>query len=86
MLKADGLDDAIIGVGHRCGEPAVVVYDIDLAIQAVHRELKCEIWEAVEYFNFNILGSYIGEHTPIFVERVQGIKELEEWVDANGQP
>ena len=49
MLKADGLDDAIIGVGHRCGEPAVVVYDIDLAIQAVQRELKCEIWEAVEY-------------------------------------
>jgi hypothetical protein len=86
MLKADGLDDAIIGVGHRCGEPAVVVYDIDLSIQAVQRELKCEIWEAVEYFNFNILGSYIGEHTPIFVERVQGIKELEEWVDANGQP
>jgi hypothetical protein len=85
MLKADGLDDAIIGVGHRCGEPTVVVYDIDLSIQAVQRELKCEIWEAVEYFNFNILGSYIGEHTPMFVERVQGIKELEEWVDANGQ-
>ena len=86
MLKADGLDDAIIGVGHRCGEPTVVVYDIDLSIQAVQRELKCEIWEAVEYFNFNILGSYIGEHTPMFVERVQGIKELEEWVEANGQP
>ena len=84
MLKADGLDDAIIGVGHRCGEPAVVVYDIDLSIQAVQRELKCEIWEAVEYFNFNILGSYIGEHTPIFVERIQGIKELEEWVESNG--
>jgi hypothetical protein len=84
MLKADGLDDAIIGVGHRCGEPTVVVYDIDLSIQAVQRELKCEIWEAVEYFNFNILGSYIGEHTPIFVERVQGIKELEEWMESNG--
>jgi|TARA_E500000318_G_scaffold95474_1_gene95289 hypothetical protein len=84
MLKADGLDDAIIGVGHRCGEPTVVVYDIDLSIQAVQRELKCEIWEAVEYFNFNILGSYIGEHTPIFVERIQGIKELEEWVESNG--
>jgi len=84
MLKADGLDDAIIGVGHRCGEPTVVVYDIDLSIQAVQRELKCEIWEAVEYFNFNILGSYIGEHTPIFVERVQGIKELEEWMGSNG--
>jgi hypothetical protein len=60
------------------------VYDIDLSIQAVQRELKCEIWEAVEYFNFNILGSYIGEHTPIFVERVQGIKELEEWMESNG--
>jgi hypothetical protein len=73
MLKADGLDDAIIGVGHRCGEPSCRVRHRE-GIQAVQRELKCEIWEAVEYFNFNILGSYIGEHTPIFVERVKGSK------------
>lgn len=83
MLKADGLDDAIIGVAHRCGDPSVVIYDMEKAVQLVQADLNCEIWEAIEYFNFNILGSYVGEHTPIFMEPVKGIKELEEWVEAN---
>lgn len=84
MLKADGLDEAIIGVGHRCGSPSVVIYDLDKAVKIVQDELNCEIWEAIEYFNFNILGSYIGEHTPIFMEPVNGIAELQEWVENNG--
>lgn len=83
MLKADGLDKAIIGVAHRCGEPTVVAYDIERCIEAVQKELDCEIWEAIEYFNFNVLGSYMGEHTPLFIERVDGIKGLEEWVEHN---
>lgn len=84
MLKADGLDDAIIGVGHRCGDPSVVVYDLEKAVQIVQEELNCEIWEAIEYFNFNILGSYMGEHTPIFMEPVNGVAELQDWVESNG--
>jgi len=84
MLKADGLDDAIIGVGHRCGEPSIVVYDMEKAVQIVQKKMDCEIWEAIEYFNFNILGSYIGEYTPIFMEPVNGIRELKEWIEANG--
>jgi len=84
MLKADGLDEAIIGVGHRCGDPSVVIYDLEKAVQIVQEELNCEIWEAIEYFNFNILGSYMGEHTPIFMESVNGIAELQDWVESNG--
>ena len=84
MLKADGQDAAIIGVGHRCGDPSVIIYDIDLAIKIVQKELNCEIWEAIEYFNFNILGSYVGECTPIFMEPIKGLAELEEWVENNG--
>ena len=26
MLKADGFDDAIIGIGSRCGKPDIIVY------------------------------------------------------------
>jgi len=84
MLKADGLDEAIIGVGHRCGDPSVVIYDLEKAVQIVQEELNCEIWEAIEYFNFNILGSYMGEHTPIFMESVNGLAELQDWVESNG--
>ena len=83
MLKADGLDKAIIGVAHRCGDPTVVAYDIDKCIQAIQKELKCEIWEAIEYFQFNVVGSYMGEHTPVFIEKLKGVKELEQWVAEN---
>jgi len=24
--------------------------------------------EAMEYFDFNVVGSYVGEHTPAFIE------------------
>ena len=26
-MTADGFDDAIIGIGHRCGQPSLIVYD-----------------------------------------------------------
>jgi len=84
MLKADGLDEAIVGVGHRCGEPTVVIYDMDKCIKILEHDLDCEIWEAIEYFNFNVLGSYLGSYTPIFLEKLDGIEGLEEWVEANG--
>jgi hypothetical protein len=83
MLKADGLDKAIIGVAHRCGNPTVVAYDIDKCIQLIEKNLNCEIWEAIEYFQFNVVGSYMGEYTPIFIEKLKGVKELEQWVEEN---
>ncbi len=83
MLKADGLDKAIIGVAHRCGDPAVVAYDIDKCVSEIQKELNCEIWEAVEYFQFNVLGSYMGEHTPMFIEKLNGVEELKQWVEEN---
>jgi hypothetical protein len=33
--------------------------------------------EALEYFEFNIAGAYVGEQTPVFVMRC-GIDEIEE--------
>ena len=33
MLKADGLDDAIIGVGTRCGQNDILVYDYEKCCQ-----------------------------------------------------
>jgi hypothetical protein len=83
MLKADGLDEAIIGVAHRCGEPTVVAYDIDQCVKQIQRDLNCEIWEAVEYFQFNVAGSYLGDQTPVFIEKLDGLKELEQWVEEN---
>jgi hypothetical protein len=43
----------------------VVVYDRDKILEQLRKELTPE--EAVEYFEFNILGAYVGEKTPIFL-------------------
>ena len=69
LLLADGLDDAIVGVGHRQGQQRVVVYDADLCVQVL---MKREGWdhdEALEFLEFNTFGAWVGERTPIWLFR-----------------
>ena len=65
LLFADGFDDAILGVAERIGMEAVVAYSTPKIIEILSRDMTED--EAVEYFEFNILGAYVGERTPIFV-------------------
>jgi len=64
-LFADGFDDAIIGVSYRCGSDPVVAYDREKCIDILAKEMEYE--EAVEYFEFNVIGAYVGENTPTFI-------------------
>ena len=63
VLIADGFDDAVIGI-----EPLTmrVVYDIDKVIEILIGQGMSHD-EAVEYYEFNIVGAYVGEQTPLFV-------------------
>ena len=65
LLFADGFDDAILGVAERIGMEAVVAYSTPKIIEILARDMTED--EAVEYFEFNILGAYVGERTPVFV-------------------
>jgi hypothetical protein len=65
LLFADGFDEAIIGVAERIGMEPVVAYDTDKIIEILSRDMTEE--EAIEYFEFNILGAYMGERTPVFI-------------------
>ncbi len=67
MLFADGFDAAFIGVGQRCGEESIAVYDREKAIEILAEEMSYE--DAMEYFEFNVEGAWVGERTPIFVEK-----------------
>jgi hypothetical protein len=64
LLFADGFDEAIIGVEERT---CVVAYDIDKIIEILMRDMTED--EAVEYFEFNILGAYVGEKTPVYIKK-----------------
>ena len=65
LLFADGFDDAIIGVAERIGMEPVVAYSVGAILQILAQDMTED--EAVEYFEFNILGAYVGERTPVFI-------------------
>jgi hypothetical protein len=43
----------------------VVAYDTTKIVEILSRSMTVD--EAYEYFEFNILGAYVGERTPMFV-------------------
>jgi hypothetical protein len=63
FLFADGLDDAILGVEENSLR---VVYDVDKVIDILMKG-GMDPEEAIEFYEFNIAGAYVGERTPIFV-------------------
>ena len=63
FLKADGLDKAVVGVVPKTMQ---LVYDINKVIQILVHDGMDED-DAVEYFEFNIEGAYVGEKTPVFI-------------------
>lgn len=69
VLLADGFDEAIIGIGSQYTSAPCVIYDKQKCIEILARDMSHE--EAVEYFDFNVGCSYVGEHTPIFMDPIK---------------
>ena len=68
ILLADGLDEAFIGIGWQFNTP-LAVYDRDKCMEILESQGMTPE-EAQEYFYFNTQGAYVGEQTPIFIERI----------------
>ena len=77
MLKWDGFDNAIIGVGERNNTDSMIVYDYDKMVKVLVTRDDMSYEEAEEYIDFNIIGAWIGDTTPIIV-RNKSIEEIEE--------
>ncbi len=65
-LFADGHDDALIGVATRYGMPPVAAYDYEKVIEELMKD-GMDRDAAEEFFDFNIIGAWVGENTPVFV-------------------
>lgn len=61
FLKADGFDSAIIGVDESTMR---LIYSVSKCIEILCEDMSEE--DAIEYFDFNVSGSYMGEKTPIW--------------------
>jgi len=66
FLKADGLDSAVIGV--EIAEPMRLIYSVTKVIEHLVTEDEMDLEDALEHFEFNIRGSYVGEQTPIWCD------------------
>jgi len=80
MLFADGLEEAFVGVARRCGQPDLAVYSIPLAIRVLVQRDGMSEEEAREYLEFNSIGAWVGEETPIWLEVIQMSDLLDERV------
>jgi hypothetical protein len=61
ILKADGFDEAIIGIDEHSMR---LIYSISKCIEILCRDMSEE--DAIEYFEFNVNCAYVGEKTPIW--------------------
>lgn len=64
LIVAD-MDEAIIGIDIKSFR---LVYSVDKIYEVLMRDMSRR--DAVEYFDYNIVGAYMGEMTPIFVSLI----------------
>ena len=62
----DKYDTCIIGVGFRFSDGPLAVYAIPRVLKVLQRTRGLTEEEAEEFFEFNIVGAWAGEGTPIF--------------------
>ena len=66
MLFMDGYNDCIAGVVERFGQEPIVCYDKDKVLCKLEEQGMSKD-EAVEFFYFNQIGSWMGDLTPCFL-------------------
>lgn len=68
LLEPADFDAAIIGIAERAGGMTAVAYVRAEVIRVLKRQgMNNE--DAEEWFIFNTIGAWMGEHTPVFVDQ-----------------
>jgi hypothetical protein len=63
FLIADGFDDAVIGVE----VPSMrLIYSVTLCLGIIMTDEEMSLEDAIEHFEYNVSGAYVGEQTPIW--------------------
>jgi hypothetical protein len=73
FLSEPEFDQAIVGLADRIGMSTVVVYDTSKIIDILCERDGMDREAATEYYEFNILGAYVGEQTPMFISLIDDL-------------
>lgn len=76
MIFVDGYDSAILGMDT---EYKRVIYSKEKMIDILVAEGMTDV-DAVEWLEYNVWNTYVGEHTPIFLHELTK-EDIQEWVD-----
>lgn len=69
VLEPSQFDEAIVGTVSRVDRSPVVCYSVDKIVEILMEDGMSQE-EAYEYYEYNILGAYIGEGTPMFLASI----------------
>jgi hypothetical protein len=72
VLKADGFDDCVVGIVTDNSPPRLVYCKHSMVLSLVRTD-GMSYDDAEEYLAFNTWCAYVGEQTPIFIDRVDFI-------------
>lgn len=72
-----GFADCVLGLGERCGQPMVLVYDRACLLSRLIADGMNEE-EAEEYISCNITGAWVGDQTPVVMVRFYP----EDWMES----
>ena len=68
------LEEALVGICRRFNQPPIALYSYNKCIEILMRDTEGEDLDeeerylmAVEHFEFNTIGAWVGEHTPAFM-------------------
>ena len=67
VLLMDGFEEAFIGYSQRINEPVLAVYSWEKMVDVLMTRDGMSDGEAKEYIDYNCIGAWVGEQTPIIV-------------------
>ena len=67
VLLMDGFEEAFIGYSQRMNEPILAVYSWEKMLEVCMVRDGMTDAEAMDYIDYNCLGAWVGEQTPIIV-------------------
>lgn len=69
FLEGPEFDTAIVGLVERFGQPRLICYDYRKVLRVLQR-MGMSGEDAAEWFDFNIIGAWMGDETPCFLHRL----------------
>jgi len=70
FIQVTDFDECIIGVAEGFNIEPILVYDRNKMIKKLMTRDHMTEADAVDFFEYNIIGSYFGEKTPLFLTKV----------------